>query len=305
MEIVKAFLTKNDCYQYNEKKIDNRYVTFQKRGPLGLMIHSVGCAQPDATVFINSWNKPNVTKSVHAFIDANSGTVMQTMPWNYRAWHCGGSGNNTHVGVEMCESGYIRYIPKSNKFEILNADKAKADCRRAYRSAVELFAMLCTKYKLNPLTCICSHKEGNRSGIATDHGDPEHYWLGLGMGYTMNGFRADVKKTMEDYLDMTKDEVAKLIEDAVKPLKEKIAEQQKTIDSGLGGFIRDIHDVPESLRGEVRRLLDCGAVNGGTTAEENPDDLNMYYQDLRVAVINARYADYINEHTSCMINIEK
>lgn len=101
---------------------------------------------------------------------------------------------------------------------------------------------------------------------------------------------------------LTEKEVQALIDKAVKPLKEKIAEQQITIDKGLGRFIHDINDVPDGLKGEVRRLLDCGAVNGGTTAEENPDDLNMFYQDLRVAIINARYADYINEHTSRTVN---
>ena len=37
---------------------------------------------------------------------------------------------------------------------------AKAVAKRTYKAAVELFAMLCEKYGLNPLTDICSHKEG-------------------------------------------------------------------------------------------------------------------------------------------------
>ena len=36
---------------------------------------------------------------------------------------------------------------------------------RAYHSAVELFAFLCKLYKINPLTGICSHKEGGIAGI--------------------------------------------------------------------------------------------------------------------------------------------
>ena len=58
--------------------------------------------------------------------------------------------------------------------------------------------MLCKKFNLNPTEdgVIISHCEGNRRGIASNHGDPEHLWTGLGMGYTMDGFRADVQKAM-------------------------------------------------------------------------------------------------------------
>lgn len=203
MEIIKAFLTRNPCYTANVNKADSRYTTFQQRGPLGLMLHSVGCAQPDASVFINLWNKETYTNAcVHGFIDANSGIVFQTLPWNYRGWHGGGSSNNTHVGVEMCESKHIRYLQPGEagyapaKFVVLDKAKAQADCKRTYDSAVELYAMLCQLYSLNPLQDIVSHKEGGQQGIASGHGDPEHYWSQLGMSYTMNGFRADVQKKM-------------------------------------------------------------------------------------------------------------
>lgn len=51
-------------------------------------------------------------------------------------------------------------------------------------------------YNLEPDTAICSHAEGHARGIASGHGDPEHLWKGLGLGYTMNGFRQDVKAAM-------------------------------------------------------------------------------------------------------------
>ncbi len=127
MELIESYLINNPCYQANLKQADSRYTSFQARGPLGLMLHSVGCAQPKASVFVNGWNKPGYDRAcVHAFIDAGSGAVYQTLPWHYRGWHCGGSGNNTHLGVELCESGAIRYTG-SNRFEILNRTKALAD----------------------------------------------------------------------------------------------------------------------------------------------------------------------------------
>jgi len=44
---------------------------------------------------------------------------------------------------------------------------------------------------------VISHAEGHRRGIASNHGDPEHLWNGLGMGYTMDGFRKDVAAAMK------------------------------------------------------------------------------------------------------------
>lgn len=155
MKLVENILTRNPCYTAGRK------ITVK-----GLMLHSVGCPQPKASAFINSWNSPaHGSSCVHGFIDGNDGTVYQTLPWNHRGWHCGsgskGSGNNTHMGVE-------------------------------------LFAMLCKKYSLDPLAdgVVISHKEGYSRGIASNHGDPEHLWAQLGLGYTMDGFRRAVRVAM-------------------------------------------------------------------------------------------------------------
>ena len=198
MELIESYLTNNPCYQANLTQADGRYTAFQAAGPKGLMLHSVGCAQPRAEVFCKGWNRADYDRAcVHAFIDANTGAVWQTLPWNYRGWHCGGSGNNSHLGVEMCESGAIRYLG-ANRFEILDRKTALADCKRTYRAAVELFARLCVRYGLDPKTAVCSHLEGAKAGMASDHGDPEHYWKGLDTGYTMDGFRAEVAKAMKN-----------------------------------------------------------------------------------------------------------
>lgn len=191
MKLVQSILTKNPCYTAGRK------ITVK-----GLMLHSVGCPQPKASVFINNWNSPSYDNAcVHGFIDGNDGTVYQTLPWNHRGWHCGsgskGSGNNTHIGVEMCEPACIRYTSGSN-FTCSDLSTAKAVAKRTYDAAVELFAMLCKQYNLNPTAdgVIVSHREGYSRGIASNHGDPEHLWNGLGMGYTMDGFRKAVKAAM-------------------------------------------------------------------------------------------------------------
>lgn len=106
--------------------------------------------------------------------------------------------NNTHVGIEMCEPACIKYISGS-QFTCSDITAAKTAVKRTYKSAVELFAMLNAKYGLNPLAdgVIISHKEGCARGLATNHGDPEHLWNGLGMGYTMDTFRAAVCAKMQ------------------------------------------------------------------------------------------------------------
>lgn len=180
MKITTQFITNNRCFQKN-----------QGINPTGLMLHSVGCAQPKASVFYKTWNKPEAKVAVHAVIDANDGSIIQCLPWNLRGWHAGGKANDTHIGVEMCEPDCIEYT-KGSKFNVKDLAKAQAMAKTAYNSAVELFADLCKKYNIKPENVI-SHKEGNKLGIATRHVDPEHLWTQLNLPYTMDTFREAVK----------------------------------------------------------------------------------------------------------------
>lgn len=187
MNLVESIMTQNPCYTAGRK------ITVK-----GLMLHSVGCSQPSASVFIKNWNKPTYKNAcVHGFIDANDGTVYQTLPWDHRGWHGGGSSNNTHIGVEMCEPSCIKYTSGAS-FTCSDLASARAAAKRTYDAAVELFAMLCEKFSLDPLKDICSHKEGCIKGIASNHGDPEHLWTQLGTGYTMDTFRKAVKAKIDE-----------------------------------------------------------------------------------------------------------
>lgn len=192
MKLIESILTKNPCYKAGRKIVVK-----------GLMLHSVGCPQSKASAFINSWNSSTFDRAcVHGFIDGNDGTVYQTLPWNHRGWHCGssinGSGNNTHVGVEMCEPACIKYTGGAT-FKCLDVNEARKVAERTYKAAVELFAMLCKEFELDPLAdgVILSHKEGHARGIASNHGDPEHLWSQLAMEYTMDTFRKAVKDQMD------------------------------------------------------------------------------------------------------------
>ena len=150
MKRIESILTRHPCYAAG------RTIAIK-----GLMLHSVGCSQPSASVFVREWNNPGYERAcVHAFIDGSTGDVYQTLPWDYRGWHCGTgtsgqSANNTHIGIEMCEPACIAYTGGTSfTFVCTDLPAAKAVAKRTYETAVELFAVLCRRYVVTGvLTC--------------------------------------------------------------------------------------------------------------------------------------------------------
>ena len=134
--------------------------------------------------------------------------------------------------------------------------------RQTYNTAVELFAWLCTQFGLDPNKDIISHAEAGKLGIGTDHVDPEHLWRQLGMGYTMDGFRADV--------------AVKIAAGNTDTVEE---------DDDMVRYSR-IEDVPDWAQDTVRALMDAGALQGD---EHGCIDLSR--DMIRGMVIGKRYAD--------------
>lgn len=188
MEIREHILTKNDCWKAG------RIIT-----PKGVMVHSLGVAQPKIRVFLDTWNVPDYESCVHAFVAKDE--VVQTLPWNFRAWHAGKSAegkvsaNNTHISFEICEPAGHTYDGGT----MVGYDVAKNAPYFAavYQNAVTLAAILCKKYGFDPLApgVVICHSEGNALGIASNHADVMHWFPKHGK--SMDTFRADVKKTME------------------------------------------------------------------------------------------------------------
>ena len=139
MNLNKLFLTNNNCYKAGK--------TIKVKG---IMVHSTGANNPWLKRYLpndgkigtnpygNHWNVPlpgGIQVCVHAFIGKLSdGSIAtyQTLPWNHRGWHAGGSANNTHIGFEICEDG----LSDSTYFNAV------------YKEAVELCAYLCKEYGL-------------------------------------------------------------------------------------------------------------------------------------------------------------
>lgn len=185
MKITKNYLTKNRCFT-NAKKIK---IT-------KLVLHSLGVAQPNADVLIKSWNSPLKSVCVHAFIETDR--IIQTLPWDYKAWHVGkgknGSYNDCAIGVEICE-------PKGHTYKgstMINYDiKANESYfKKVYNNAVDLFAYLCDLYNLNPLKDIYCHSEVYKLGYGSNHADVLHWFPKHGKN--MDTFRNDVRNKMNE-----------------------------------------------------------------------------------------------------------
>ena len=252
IDIVEAVVTANKCYQ----------VAIPLH-PQGIMLHSIGCPQPNAAVMAhryNTYQPDGQSVCVHGFVQRD-GTYYHTLPYNLRAWHCGGSANQTHIGIEMTEPASIVYTGGAS-WRDLDPAATEAHVRGTYAAAVELFAQLCTQYVLDPLEdgVIISHAEGAARGVASRHADPTHLWRAFGL--TMDGFRAAVAEAMA--------------------AKNTVEEDDDMIR------YHSIDEMPSYYREEAAQLVDSGALQGDN------GDLNVSEDMIRGAIIGMRYAEARN-----------
>lgn len=163
--IKKDYYTKNRCYSNNRN--------YKK---IGIIVHSTATPGVMAKPFRDRWNNATVAKAVHAFLDDKE--VIECLPEAREAWHVGTStGNRYYFGFEICE----------------DKDHSEEYFLKAYKNAVEYTAVMIKRLGLT-VNDIFSHKEGNRKGIASNHGDPEHWFSKF--GYTMDDFRRAVYKEL-------------------------------------------------------------------------------------------------------------
>ena len=228
MNLKQCLLTKNDCYKAG-KKIK----------PKGVMVHSTGANNPNLKRYVqpddgilgknangNDWNRSGLDVCVHAFIGKGAdGKIYsyQTLPWDYKGWHCGASGNNTHISFEICEDD----LTDKNYFNSV------------YTEAVELTAYLCKEYDLDPMAdgVVICHSEGAKRGIASNHADVMHWFPRHGKD--MDDFRKDVKAKMAEAAETTVPEVPE-----------------------TKGPYDTIDQVPEWGKETVQKLIDKGILKG-------------------------------------------
>lgn len=251
-EIVKSYIESNRCYKSNTKRTKTAY-----------MQHSTGTPGAKAQTLIKKWNSASSNVAVEFIIDDTG--IYQCLPIGIRSWHCAGTGNNTHVGCEICEPENARMLDanwlalsKNSKNNTAYAVRALQQELKAQgydpngvdgvfgpgcESAVKAFqkdkgltvdgsvglktlhelqkregsyllyninenqAYFEDVYKKAVYTCayvlkkigqdsidnynVCSHSEGYKLKIASNHADVGHWWPKHGK--TMNDFRQDVK----------------------------------------------------------------------------------------------------------------
>ena len=280
MQIHQQFAMRNDCYTRNQAELakapanrDSRYAQYYQ-GPRGIMVHSTGANNPNLRRYVqpddgvlgsnangNDWNRPGLEVCVHAFLgltQAGEVAAYQILPWEYRAWHCGGDANNTHLSFEICEDNL----------------RDRAYWEKTYRLARELTAELCRKFGLDPLAPggLVDHAEGAALGIASNHADVDHWWSRYGV--TMDDFRADVARLLEqeDAAQEEEEEPSMTREEITQLVKQDLEEERDA------RIFRNLADVPDWAAATAQKLVERGALQGDGKA------LNLSYDLLRTMV---------------------
>ena len=280
MKLYQQIAVRNDCYTRNQAELakapanrDSRYAQYY-RGPRGIMVHSTGANNPNLRRYVqpddgilgynanqNDWNRPGLEVCVHAFLgltQAGEVAAYQILPWEYRAWHCGGDANNTHLSFEICEDNL----------------RDRAYWEKTYRLARELTAELCRKFGLDPLApgVLVDHAEGAALGIASNHADVDHWWSRYGV--TMDDFRADVARLLEqeDAAQEEEEEPSMTREEITQLVKQDLEEERDA------RIFRNLADVPDWAAATAQKLVERGALQGDGKA------LNLSYDLLRTMV---------------------
>lgn len=280
MKLYQQIAVRNDCYTRNQAELakapanrDSRYAQYY-RGPRGIMVHSTGANNPNLRRYVqpddgvlgvnsnqNDWIRPGLEVCVHAFLgltQAGEVAAYQILPWEYRAWHCGGDANNTHLSFEICEDNL----------------RDRAYWEKTYRLARELTAELCRKFGLDPLApgVLVDHAEGAALGIASNHADVDHWWSRYGV--TMDDFRADVARLLEqeDAAQEEEEEPSMTREEITQLVKQDLEEERDA------RIFRNLADVPDWAAATAQKLVERGALQGDGKA------LNLSYDLLRTMV---------------------
>lgn len=188
LNIINYPLKKNRCFQQNVK-----------REPIGIQIHSIGCAQGTGKAVADSFNSNTRGAFVTYVCDADvAGRVYKCGPEDIYTWADAGYGNRNLITIEIAESDYMKYKPNSAEYTITDTAKFGTDILRGYDTAVLLCAEICKRRNWDPykkldhgLYLISSHDEGRIAGVSSSHVDPTHIWSRFGL--SMDTFRKAVK----------------------------------------------------------------------------------------------------------------
>ena len=187
----------------------------------GVLIHSTGANNPtlkrycqpdnDATnrkellkiIGINAYNNDynhirsdvGVSFWIGKLADGSIATI-QAGPDNIKQWGCGGSLNNTHIQVEICEDN----LKNKEYFNLI------------YNELIDLCVYLCEKYNIDPLayftynkkkvSTIIDHAGSYKLGMGSNHSDIGHWFSRyLGDNY-LEKIKNDINSKMKGECEM-------------------------------------------------------------------------------------------------------
>ena len=204
-KIYQQMATKSPCYAAK-----------RAMKPTGIVVHSTGANNPwlkryvgpddgilGENIYKNYVNREDHRVIAHAYIGKDkNGEIKcyQTLPFDIACWSAGSGSKGSYnydpqgrIQFEVCEDGL-----KDAKYF-----NAVFDC------AADFCAYICDLYGFN-VDKICSHKEGHKAGYASNHGDPENWFVYHNK--TMDWFRGEVQKKLDAIkAEKAKEEISVII----------------------------------------------------------------------------------------------
>ena len=122
------------------------FITPKRRKVKGIMLHNPQDTTKSGAQMVAHFNETkNASISVNAVIDDETGAMYQCLPWDWKANHCAGDLNTSHIAIELCEPKEAHYykweanidgtvypiilaqkLPKADE-DLLNAGKLDRD----------------------------------------------------------------------------------------------------------------------------------------------------------------------------------
>lgn len=203
----------------------------------------------------NDWNHREVQAGLNAWIGKladGTVTTVQTMPWDYKPWGCGGGCNDGWIQFEICEDSLY--------------DKTYFE--EVYNEGVKFTAYLCKLYGIDPLgkignvpTILC-HQDSYRLGMGSNHSDV-YNWFKI-YNKTMDDVRADVVKLLG----------------GVTPVPSEYKYGDRELYKGLSG--NDVKELQEKLLELGYELPQYGA--DGDFGTETDSAVRAFQEDQQLDV---------------------
>lgn len=220
MNLIKCYQTNSSWYKGSKRNST----------PVGILWHDTGAGNPTLKRYVqpmetdanyqemiellgknkygNDWNHIERDAGLNAWIgqlaDGSIATI-QAGEWTMTPWGCGAGSKGSCNGYIKTSSGRTYNGQHWVQFEICDDGyKDKQYFERVYNEAVELTAMICKEYNINPkgtvqyngvtVPTILCHADSYQLKLGSNHGDV-YKWFNK-MGKTMDDVRNDVAKLL-------------------------------------------------------------------------------------------------------------